>query len=118
MPGASHSSRTTRRPARRRTPEYASSLNEGHALRRAQREDLPVALWSIRATSIDPSEQLVDDFRRDPFVVGVRAGYVPPSHGTVESDQPRDTIPPKIPRPEVARVVHGPRVVCSSAVRS
>ena len=53
-----------------------------------------------------------------PFVVEVRAGYIPPSHGTVESDQPRDTIPPKITRQEIARVVRGPRVVCSSAVRS
>mgnify|MGYP003288286167 CR=1 FL=1 len=55
---------------------------------------------------------------RNAFVVEVRAGDIPPSHGTVESDQPRDTIPPEITRQEVARVVRGPRVVCSSAVRS
>jgi hypothetical protein len=79
---------------------------------------LVVALWSTRPTSIDPSEQLVDHLRRDALVIKVRAGHIPPSHGTVESDQPRDTVPPKITRPKVARVVHRPRVVCSSAVRS
>ena len=75
-------------------------------------------LWSIRPTSIDPSEQLVDDLLGDALVIKIRAGHIPPSHGTVESDQPRDTVPPKITRPKVARVVDRPRVVCSSAVRS
>jgi hypothetical protein len=73
---------------------------------------------SNTSTAVDSSEKLVDDLGCDPFVVKVRARYIPPSHGTVQSDQPRDTIPPKITRPEVARVVHRPRVVCSSAVRS
>lgn len=73
---------------------------------------------SATSPAVDSGEQLVDDLGCDPLVVEVRARYIPPSHGTVQSDQSRDTIPPKITRPEVARVVHCPRVVCSSAVRS
>ena len=73
---------------------------------------------STTSPAVDSGEQLVDDLGCDPLVVKVRARYIPPSHGTVQSDQSRDTVPPKITRPEVARVVHCPRVVCSSAVRS
>jgi hypothetical protein len=76
------------------------------------------ARQSSAAPSVDSGEQLIDDLGCNALVVKVRAGDIPPSHGTVESDEPRDTVPPKIPRPKVARVVHGPRVVCSSAVRS
>jgi hypothetical protein len=76
------------------------------------------ALRCIRSSAIDPGQQFVDDLRGDSLVVKVRTGDIPPTHGTVQSDQPRDTIPPKIPRPKVARVVRSPRVVCSSAVRS
>jgi hypothetical protein len=85
---------------------------------RFARSERQRAEQSNTSPSIDSGEQLVDDLRRDALVVKVRAGHIPPSHGTVESDQPRDTVPPKIPRPQIARVVHRPRVVCSSAVRS
>jgi hypothetical protein len=81
------------------TPECALSLSKGTRSTGSGRKDLLVALWSIRATSIDSSEQLVDHLRRDAFVIKVRAGHIPPSHGTVESDKPRDTVPPKITRP-------------------
>jgi len=70
------------------------------------------------SAAIHAGEQLIDDLFGDPLVVKVRARHVPPSHRTVQSDQPRDTVPPKIPRPKVAGVVRGPRAVCSSAVRS
>jgi hypothetical protein len=80
---------------------------------RAQRAE-----QSSTSPPIDTGEQLIDDLSCNALVVKVRAGDIPPSHGTVESDQSRNTVPPKIPRPEVARVVRGPRVVCSSAVRS
>jgi len=70
------------------------------------------------STTIHSSQQLVDDLLGNPLVVKVRARYVPPSHCTVQSDQPRDTVPAEVSRPKVARVVCGPRVLCSSAVRS
>jgi hypothetical protein len=68
--------------------------------------------------AVDSGEQLVDDFCRDALIVEVGARYIPPSHCTVETDQPGDAVPPKIPRPKLPRVVRGPRVVCTSAVRS
>jgi hypothetical protein len=68
--------------------------------------------------AIHSGQQLVDDLFGNPLVVKVGARHVPPSHRTVQSDQPRDTVPPEIPRPKIARVLCRPRVVCSSAVRS
>jgi len=101
-----------------RSPALQRLLPEWpHALRKEIKK-LPAALRSIRAPAIDSRKKLVDDLRRDALVVEIRAGYVPPSHRTVQSDQPRDTITPEIMRPKVARVLHRPRVVCSSAVRS
>jgi hypothetical protein len=70
------------------------------------------------STAIHSGQQLVDDLFGNPLVVKVRARYVPPSHCTVQSDQTRDTVPPEVPRPKLARVMCGPRVLCSSAVRS
>jgi hypothetical protein len=95
-----------------------SPANIERAERAIGRSERKRAEQSGTPASVDSGQQLVDDLGCDPLVVKVWARYIPPSHGTVESDQPRDTIPPKITRPEVARVVHGPRVLCSSAVRS
>jgi hypothetical protein len=63
------------------------------------------------SAAIHSSQQLVDDLFGNPLVVKVRARHVPPSHRTVQSDQPRDTVPPEVSRPKVARVVCGPRVL-------
>jgi hypothetical protein len=70
------------------------------------------------SAAIHSGQQPVDDLFGNPLVIKVRARDVPPSHCTVQSDQPRDTVSPEVPRPKLARVVCGPRVVCSSAVRS
>ena len=79
----------------------------------------PYASKQLNASAaIHAGQQLVDDLFGNPLVVKVGARHVPPSHRTVQSDQPRDTVPPEIPLPKVARVLCGPRVVCSFAVRS
>ena len=72
----------------------------------------------MSSPSVNSGKQLVNDLLCNPLIVKVRARHIPPSHCTVQSDQPRYTVPPEIPRPKVARVVRGPRVLCSSAVRS
>jgi hypothetical protein len=53
-------------------------------------------------TAVDSGQQFVDDLCCDLLVVKVWARYIPPPHGTVESDQPRDAVPPKVARPKVA----------------
>jgi hypothetical protein len=53
-------------------------------------------------TAVDSGQQFIDDLCCDLFVVKVWARYIPPPHGTVESDQPRDAVPPKVARPKVA----------------
>jgi len=103
---------------------FTAQTSKGHSLEHPDGSfhstgvEKPRLALSNPPTAVDSSKQFVDDFCCDPLIVKVWAGYVPPSHGTVQSDQPRDTVPPKVPRPKIARVVRGPRVVCSSAVRS
>ena len=54
---------------------------------------------SAASPAVHPGEQVVDHFLGHPLVLGIGAGYVPRSHGTVQGDQPRGTVPPEIARP-------------------
>ena len=73
----------------------------GNKARSAQSERYR-AEQSTTPTAVYSGQQFVDDLCCDLLVVKVWARYIPPPHGTVESDQPRDTVPPKVARPKVA----------------
>jgi hypothetical protein len=70
-----------------------------------------------RTPTVDPGQQLVDQFLGNLLVVKAGTRHVPRSHGTVKGHQSRDSVPPEVSRPKLARFMRDCRVLCSPAVR-